>query len=95
MGRIHSQSMLLCIAIHVSKLPLCFSMTLPFTPTASVLLPRIVLMSPSTVMFLFTFVVSKVFEAPKDLTLNEVGVHFHLNTKRVFLLHNDFLSSLE
>jgi len=73
-GRIHSQSMLLCIAIHCSKLPLCLSMTLPFTHTASVLLPSIVLMSPSTLMFSFTFVVSKIIEAPKDLALNEVGV---------------------
>lgn len=70
-GRIHSQSMLLCIAIHGSKLPLCLSMTLPFTQTASALLPSIVLMSPSTLMFLFTFIVSKIIEAPKDLTLNE------------------------
>ena len=100
-GRIHSQSMLLCIAIHGSKLPLCLSMALPFTQTASVLLPSIALMSPSTLMFLFTFVVSKIIEAPKDLTLNEVGVQiiiFILCTCtiiRVFLLHNDFLSSLE
>jgi len=70
-GRIHSQSMLLCIAIHGSKLPLCLSMTLPFTQTTSVLLPNIVLMSPSTLMFLFTFVVSKIIEAPKDLILND------------------------
>ena len=91
--------MLLCIAIHGSKLPLCLSMTLPFTQTASVLLPSIVLMSPSTLMFVFTFVVSKIMEDPKDLTLNEVGVQFIIfflcAIIRVSLLYNDFLSSLE
>ncbi|KAJ7392323.1 hypothetical protein OS493_011980 [Desmophyllum pertusum] len=70
-GRIHSQSMLLCIAVHGSKVPLCLSMVLPYAQTGSVLLPSIVLISPAILVFLFTFVVSKIIEAPKDLTLNE------------------------
>ncbi|KAL9984102.1 hypothetical protein ACROYT_G006361 [Oculina patagonica] len=70
-GRIHSQSMLLCIAVHGSKVPLCLSMVLPYTQTASVLLPSIVLISPAVLMFLFAFVVCKIIEAPKGLTLNE------------------------
>lgn len=90
-GRIHSQSMLLCIAVHGSKLPLCLSMALPFAQTTSVLLPSIVLISPSTLMFLFTFVVSKIIEAPKDLTVNEVvfqNYHFHfIYDKSIFFFY--------
>ena len=72
--------MLLCIAVHGSKVPLCLSMVLPYAQTGSVLLPSIVLISPAILVFLFTFVVSKIIEAPKDLTLNEVrfqSCHIH------------------
>ncbi|XP_073241214.1 uncharacterized protein [Porites lutea] len=71
-GKLNLQSMLLCIAIHGSKVPLCLSMVLPYSPVAaSVLLPSLFLISPSLLMFLFTFAVSKVIEAPRDMTLNE------------------------
>ena len=73
-GKLNLQSMLLCIAIHGSKVPLCLSMVLPYSPVAaSVLLPSLFLISPSLLMFLFTFVVGKVIEAPRDMTLNEVN----------------------
>lgn len=68
--------MLLCIAVHGSKIPLCLSMVLPYSPTTSVLLPSLLLVSPAVLMFLFTFVVSKVIEAPRDLTVNEVGCYY-------------------
>ena len=72
--KLNLQSMLLCIAIHGSKVPLCLSMVLPYSPVAaSVLLPSLFLISPSFLMFLFTFAVSKVIEAPRDMTLNEVN----------------------
>ena len=73
-GKLNLQSMLLCIAIHGSKVPLCLSMVLPYSPVAaSVLLPSLFLISPSLLMFLFTFAVGKVIEAPRDMTLNEVN----------------------
>lgn len=70
-GKLHSQSMLLCMAVHGSKIPLCLSMILPYKPTAPVLLPSLLLISPSVLMFVFTFVVCKVIEAPRDLTVKE------------------------
>ena len=72
MGKLHSQSMLVCIAVHGSKIPLCLSMILPYTPSSSVLLPSLLLISPAVLMFLSTFVVSKIIEAPRDLTVSEV-----------------------
>ena len=73
-GKLNLQSMLLCIAIHGSKVPLCLSMVLPYSSVAaSVLLPSLFLISPSLLMFLFTFAVGKVIEAPRDMTLNEVN----------------------
>lgn len=70
-GKLHLQSVSLCIAIHGSKIPLCLSLILPYQPTASVLLPSLLLVSPTVLMFLFTFVVCKVIQAPGDLSRNE------------------------
>lgn len=70
-GKLHSQSMLLCIAVHGSKVPLCLSLVLPFRQTSSVLLPSIVVISPAVLMFIFTYVVSKIIESPEDLSINE------------------------
>lgn len=72
-GKLHSQSMLLCIAVHGSKVPLCLSLVLPFRQTSSVLLPSIVVISPAVLMFIFTYVVSKIIESPEDLSINEVS----------------------
>ena len=72
-GKLNSQSMLLCIAVHGSKVPLCLSMVLPYSPTSSAFLPSLFLMSPALLMFLFTFVVSKIIEAPRNMTVNEVS----------------------
>ena len=72
-GKLHSQSMLLCIGVHGSKVPLCLSLVLPFRQTSSVLLPSIVVISPAVLMFIFTYVVSKIIESPEDLSINEVS----------------------
>ncbi|XP_022791955.1 uncharacterized protein LOC111331163 isoform X1 [Stylophora pistillata] len=70
-GKLHSQSMLLCIAVHGSKVPLCLTLVLPFRQTSSVLLPSMVVISPALLMFLFTYVVSKIIESPEALSINE------------------------
>ena len=71
-GRLHSQSVSLCIAVHGSKIPLCLSTIFPYQPTTAVLLPSFLLMSPALLVFLFTFVVCKLIEAPGNLSRNEV-----------------------
>lgn len=70
-GRLHSQSVSLCIAVHGSKIPLCLSTILPYQPTAAVLLPSFLLMSPALLVFLFTFAVCKLIEAQRNLSRNE------------------------
>ncbi|KAK2572784.1 hypothetical protein P5673_001770 [Acropora cervicornis] len=70
-GRLHSESVSFCIAVHGSKIPLCLSTIFPYQPTAAVLLPSFLLMSPALLAFLFTFLVCKLIEAPRNLSRNE------------------------
>ena len=88
MGMLHGESMLVCIAVHSSKLPLCLSIMLPFTPSSSALLPGVFLVSPAFLMFLFAVVVTKIVKAREDLSSSQVRVIHSFINPRININHS-------